>query len=140
MVDKLRVFISHSSTDTWVARQLDKEIKSCGVDTFLDCEHIEHGDDIEDRIIEAAQQCTELLVLFTPAAKDRRYVWLEIGMFAVARKRIVAALYGVTKEDIAVDQRTPLVLKRIDMVDLNDVDSYLHQLRRRAEDRKAPDV
>lgn len=51
-----------------------------------------------------------------------------------ARKRIVAALYGVRKEDIATDQLTPIALKRIDSVELNEIDSYLAQLQRRVED------
>ena len=131
---KPRIFISHASSDSWVARQLEPHIRGCGADTFLDCEHIEHGDDFEDKIIDAANNCTELLVLFTPTSRDRKYVWLEIGMYLGVRKRIVAALYGVRKEEIASDQLTPVALKRIDSVDLNEIDSYLSQLQRRVED------
>lgn len=131
-----RVFISHSSTDAWVARQLAREIRACGADTFLDCEQIDHGDDFEERIVDAAENCNELLVLFTPTALDRKYVWLEIGMFFGARKRIVAALYGIEKKDIATDRLTPVMLKRIDCVDLNFVDSYLDQLKHRVEEWK----
>ena len=137
MTDQLpkpRIFISHASSDSWVARQLEAHIRGCGADTFLDCEHIEHGDDFEDKIIDAVGDCTELLVLFTPTARDRKYVWLEIGMFLGARKRIVAALYGVRKEEIASDPLTPVALKRIDSVELNDIDSYLGQVQRRVED------
>ena len=133
-VPKPRIFISHASSDSWVARQLDAHIRRCGADTFLDCEHIDHGDDFEEKIIDAAGDCTELLVLFTPTARDRKYVWLEIGMFLGTRKRIVAALYGVRKEEIAVDQLTPVALKRIDSVELNEIDSYLAQVQRRVED------
>ena len=131
---KPRIFISHAVTDTWVARQLEAHVRGCGADTFLDCEHIDHGDDFEEKIIDAAGSCSELLVLFTPTARERKYVWLEIGMFLGARKRIVAALYGVRKEDIATDQLTPVALKRIDSVELNEIDSYLAQLRRRVEE------
>jgi hypothetical protein len=49
-----KVFISHASTDAWVARQLESHVRACGADTFLDCEHIEHGDDFEEEIIAAA--------------------------------------------------------------------------------------
>ena len=55
-------------------------------------------------------------------------------MFMGARKRIVAALYGVRKEDIASDQLTPVALKRIDSVELNEIDSYLSQVERRVAD------
>ena len=133
-VPKPRIFISHASRDLWVARQLEHHVRDCGAETFLDCEHIEHGDDFEEKIIDAACDCTELLVLFTPTACDRKYVWMEIGMFLGAKKRIVAALYGVRKEEIASDQLTPVALKRIDSVELNDIESYFSQLRRRIED------
>ena len=97
-------------------------------------QHIEHGDDFEEKIIDAAGTCTELLVLFTPTARERKYVWLEIGMFLGAKKRIVAALYRVQKEDIASDQYTPVALKKIDSVELNQIDKYLAELKRRVED------
>ena len=132
MRSRPRVFISHASTDAWVARQIEARVRACGADTFLDCEHIQHGDDFEERIISEASDCTELLVLFTPTAKDRKYVWLEIGMFLGARKRIVGALYGVKKEDIATDKFTPVALKRVDSVELNDIESYFSEVAQRA--------
>ena len=131
-----RVFISHASTDAWVARQIESKARFCGAETFLDCEHIEHGDDFEEKIIDAAADCTELVVLFTPAARDRKYVWMEIGMFLGARKRIVGILYGVKKEEISSDQFTPVALKRIDSVDLNDIDTYFDELSRRVSECK----
>jgi TIR domain len=134
MRNRPRVFISHASTDAWVARQIETKTRLCGADTFLDCEHIEHGDDFEEKIIDAASDCTELIVLFTPTAKDRKYVWMEIGMFLGARKRIVGVLYGVKKDEISTDQFTPIALKRIDSVDLNDIDSYFDELSRRVSE------
>jgi len=129
--ERPRVFISHASSDAWVARQIESYIRRSGADTFLDCEHIHHGDDFEERIISAAADCTELLVLFTPTAKDRKYVWLEIGMFLGARKRIVGALYGVEKDEISTDQFTPVAIKRIDAVELNSIESYFAELAQR---------
>jgi len=133
---KPKIFISHASTDLWVAKQLETHVRNCGADTFLDCEQVEHGDDFEEKIIEAAEEATELLVLFTPTANTRKYVWMEIGMFLGARKRIVAARYGVTKEEISEDQFTPVALKRIDSVELNEIDSYFIQLKKRVESWK----
>jgi hypothetical protein len=129
-----KVFISHASADLWVARQIETHVRTCGAQTFLDCENIEHGDDFEEKIVAAAEESTELLVLFTPTAQDRKYVWMEIGMFLGARKRIVGVLYGVTKSEIATDQFTPVVLKRIDSVDLNEIDSYFVELKRRVDE------
>jgi hypothetical protein len=132
-----RIFISHASGDAWVARQIAQHIRARGAETFLDCEQIEHGDAFDEKIVEAAQQCSELLVLFTPTAVDRKYIWLEIGMFLFARKRVVAALYGVRKEEIAADQSIPTTLKSIDSVELNEIESYFLQLERRVGEWRA---
>lgn len=131
-----RVFISHSSVDTWVAKQLAAHIGQCGAETFLDANDIEHGDDFDEAIVQAAEGSRELLVLLTPWSKDRNYVWMEIGMFRGARKRVVGVLHGLKATDIATDERIPLVLKRIDLVDINDIDSYFVQLARRVEARE----
>jgi len=131
-----KVFISHASDDEWVARQLAFHIHKAGAQTFLDCEQIEAGDDFEDAIIEHAGSCTEMLVLFTPTAKTRRYVWMEIGMFLGARKRIVAVLYGVTEEEISTDRRIPVALKRLHAIRLNDIDGYFEKLTQRLKKQR----
>jgi hypothetical protein len=128
----LKVFISHSSRDLWVAQQIAAELQRCGADTFLDEADIAHGDDFDDEIMRAEEQCHELLVLLTPWSLKRNYIWLEIGYFRKSRKRIVMVLYGLTADDIAKDADMPNVAKRLDMVDLNAFHTYLAQLRKRA--------
>jgi hypothetical protein len=73
------VFISHSSIDTWVAKQIAREIEECGAVPFLDEANIAVGEDFEDRILAALIQAKELLVLLTPWSLSRLYVWAEIG-------------------------------------------------------------
>lgn len=73
------VFISHSSRDTWVAKQIAREISACGASAFLDEADVEVGDDFEERILEFLEKANELLVLLTPWALDRPYVWAELG-------------------------------------------------------------
>jgi len=131
------VFICHASIDSWVARQLAAKAEACGARAFLDGHAIEHGDDFEVRLREGANDCAELLVLLTPTALRRRYVWLEIGMFFGAGKRIVTALYGVTTADLARAVDVP-VLKRLDAVALEDIDSYFTDLAQRVHDLKKP--
>ena len=130
-----QVFVSHSSIDAWVAKQLSGHLQRCGAATFLDASDIEHGDDFDDAIVSAAENSNELMVLLTPWSKDRNYVWMEIGMFRGARKRVVGVLHGLKSSDIATDERIPVVLKKIDLVDLNDVDSYFAQVAKRTNGR-----
>lgn len=47
----LKVFISHATVDTWVARQLADHIHRCGHMTFLDQVNLSHGDDFEQEIL-----------------------------------------------------------------------------------------
>jgi len=126
-----QVFVSHSSIDAWVAKQLSGHLQRCGAATFLDVSDIEHGDDFDEAIVTAAEKSNELMVLLTPWSKDRNYVWMEIGMFRGARKRVVGVLHGLKSSDIATDERIPVVLKKIDLVDLNDVESYFAQVAKR---------
>jgi hypothetical protein len=44
-------FISHSSQDLWVARQIAAEIRRLGAETFLDMADIAHGDDSRTCIV-----------------------------------------------------------------------------------------
>jgi hypothetical protein len=132
-----RVFISHSSVDTWVARQIARHIEECGALTFLDEADVEYGDDFEERILTAARQSQELLVLLTPWSVTRPYIWLEIGAVWGFGGRIIGLLHGLTPSELVAQDGTPALLKRIDLVELNQIDSYFEQLRRRVQQQEA---
>ncbi len=129
----LKVFISHSSADTWVARQIAAHIQKVGALTFLDAADIEHGDDFDEKILGAAHTSDELLILLTPWAIQRPYIWQEIGAFWFQRKRIVGVLNGLTAKELSAREEIPISLKRSDLVDINKIDSYFEQLKRRVE-------
>ena len=131
MTTSHQVFISHSSRDTWVARQISARIAGCGGSSFLDEADIQYGDNFDKEIIDAAKASDELLVLLTPWATDRPYIWIEIGLFLGDDKRIVGVLHGLEKKDISTDERIPVLLKGIDMVGINDLDDYFGQLSSR---------
>lgn len=133
---EFQVFISHSSIDTWVARQIARYLEECGASAFLDEADIEYGDDFEERILAAAQSSAELLVLLTPWAVKRPYIWLEIGAVWGQGKRIVGVLHGLSASELVTQEGTPALLKRIDLVELNKIDGYFEQLRRRIAQRR----
>jgi len=68
------VFISHSSADTWVAKQVAREIEACGATPFLDEAEVDAGADFEEDILNFLERAHELVVLLTPWALDRPYV------------------------------------------------------------------
>jgi len=73
------VFVSHSGRDTRVAKQIAREISTCGAEVFLDEAEIDIGADFEEAILASLDKADELVVLLTPWALDRPYIWAEIG-------------------------------------------------------------
>lgn len=127
------IFISHSGTDTWVAKQIAREIEIRGANTFLDEANIAIGEDFEERILTALDQANELLVLLTPWSLQRAYVWAEIGAAWGRRIPMIGILHGLTPDDLQADPGVPSLLTRRDLVQLNDIDSYLEQLSGRVD-------
>jgi TIR domain len=73
------IFVSHSSSDTWVAKQIAREIEARGGTPFLDEAEVDAGADFEEDILRFLERAHELVVLLTPWALERPYVWAEIG-------------------------------------------------------------
>jgi len=72
------IFVSHSGPDTWIARQIARELTLCGTTPFLDEADVDVGAEFEEDIRSFLDKANELLVLFTPWSLDRPYVWAEI--------------------------------------------------------------
>ncbi len=127
------VFVSHSGTDTWVARQIARAITKCGAKPFLDEAQIEVGADFEDDILAFLQKAHELVVLLTPWALERPYVLAELGAAWYRKIPIVVLLLGLSATELQEQARVPVLLKRRNLIPLNDVDHYLKQLRKRVK-------
>jgi len=128
---KRLVFLSHSSRDTWVAKQIAREMSASGAEPFLDEAHIETGADFEDAILKFLSKAHELVVLLTPWALDRPYIWAEIGAAWGRRIPIVAILHGITPHELQSRPGIPVLIKKRNLVDLNDIGTYLKELRGR---------
>jgi hypothetical protein len=133
-----RVFISHSSVDTWVARQIAREIQHCGATPFLDEAEVEVGADFEEDILKFLECAHELVVLLTPWALERPYVWAELGAAWGRRIPIVALLHGLSAGELQSRPGIPVLLKKRDLIPLNEIDTYLGQLRQRATEHLQP--
>jgi hypothetical protein len=125
------IFISHSSRDTWIAKQIAREISSCGATPFLDEAEIEVGEDFEENILSFLEKAHELLVLLTPWALDRPYVWAELGAAWGRRIPIVGILHGMTPTELQSKPGIPVFLKKRDLVDINEIELYFQQLKSR---------
>jgi hypothetical protein len=120
------VFISHSSKDNFIARQLERLIKEkCrrfGIKVFLDEKDIKGGDRIAEVIKSNIQSCDELLVLLSRYSIDRPWVLTEIGAAWGLDKRIVTIIDKVTPEEM------PAISIQYRAIDLNDFGKYLDEL------------
>ena len=130
---KRLVFVSHSGADTWVAKQIAREIAACGAIAFLDEAEIDVGADFEDDILSFLEKADELVVLITPWALERPYVWAELGAAWGRRIPIVGLLQGITASELQSRAGVPILLKKRDLLPLNEIDVYLTQLRGRTK-------
>lgn len=129
------VFVSHSSRDTWVAQQIANAIKKCGAVPFLDEAQIDVGADFEKDILTFLNKADELVVLLTPWALNRPYIWAEIGACWGRQIPIVGLLCGITPSEFQSQPDIPVLLKKRDLIELNKMDTYLKQLKQRSNTR-----
>lgn len=131
-MDKSRlVFISHSSEDTWVARQIAARILLAGARSFLDEADLDIVDEPDEKIREALAESDELLVLITPWALTRPYVWVEIVVAWSRNLPFAVVLHGMQRQDFLARPEAPTFLKAKNFIRLNDIDRYFDELERR---------
>lgn len=133
---KRLIFVSHAGEDTWVARQIANGISGCGAQAFLDEADVDVGGEFEEDIRGFLDRADELVVLFTPWALKRPYVWAEIGAAWIRRIPIVVVLHGLSVTEFQKQPNAPVFLKKRDIVRLNDIDRYFEQLGVRIEQEK----
>lgn len=129
---QLLIFVSHSGRDTWVAKQMARRITECGAQPFLDEADVEVGDDFEDEIRDFLSKAHELVVLLTPWALDRPYVWAELGAAWARQIPIVGVLHGLTAAELQAKPGVPVFLKKRDLIEINDFERYCHELSQRS--------
>lgn len=124
-----QVFLSHATTDKWLAKTLCEKIEESGAVTFRDDRDIHGGDDIPDEIRRQLKASQEVVVLLTPESIESRWVILEIGAAwgHSSRKRITLVLCHVSTDPL------PATMKFKKAVHLNEFDAFLRELAARIE-------
>ena len=120
------VFISHSSKDRWIAKQMaaiiERKAKRYGVRTFLDEVDLEGGDRIPATIKANLHACEEFVILLSPNSITRQWVLAELGGAWTLDKRIMAITYDLAAEKI------PDIIEHDKSYELNDFDRYVGEL------------
>jgi hypothetical protein len=117
-----------------VADRIARDIRESGASTFLDETDIAKGDDFKTRIHAEIAACSELVALFTPWSAQRFWVWVEVGAAWGQRKRIVAVLYRISVPELERLGGSRAILEDINVLDLNNFDDYLGELRERVRE------
>ena len=132
---RFKVFVSHGTTDSWVARQIGRRIREdCGADTFLDIDDVASGENFKERIHAELHQAQELVGLFTPWSVTRSWVWIEVGAAWAQGKRVIAVLHGLSITQFEELAGGKAIFENIDILELNDFDRYLTELQSRVSE------
>jgi hypothetical protein len=102
----------------------------------LDEAQVDAGSDFEEDILEFLERAHELVVLLSPWALERPYVWAEIGAAWGRRIPIVALLLGISPSELQTRPGVPVLLKKRDLLQLNEVEVYLDQLEARMRQQR----
>jgi hypothetical protein len=125
----VKIFVSHGSHDTWIARQMARCIGECGADVSIDTYDLLTGDDVRATLARLLGQVTELVVLFTPHSLDRAWVWAEVGTVLFTGRRVVPIFHGMMRADLGTGGLG--LLDGLKDLQLNDFDRYLAEIRQR---------
>jgi hypothetical protein len=120
------VFISHSSKDRWIARQMaaiiERKAKRYGVRTFLDEVDLEGGDRIPATIKANLHACEEFVILLSPHSITRQWVLVELGGAWTLDKRIMAITSNLSADKV------PDIIDHDKSYELNEFDRYANEL------------
>ena len=123
------VFISHSSKERWIARQISKEIETLGAKTWLDLKDLHGGDEIRRSIRRGIRASQEAIVLLSANSITSQWVIYEAGIAYSQGKRITPILNNLAPDE------TIAPLQGIKALDLNDFDDFLVELAGRIKKR-----
>ncbi len=125
-----KIFISHSWEDKPLVRRLENELQAAGAEVWVDHEGIRGGDNLPERISEALEWCNTLVLVWTKAASQSRWVNLEWTNAISLEKTIIPC---------RVDNAAlPAILAHKAYVGFNDVEAGLAQLLRDLRLRTSP--
>jgi hypothetical protein len=131
-VAEYKVFVSHGSHDSWLARQIAKEIGALGATPFLDETNIPKGSPNFKQLIRSEiAESRELIALFTPWSAMRSWVWIEMGAAWDREIPILAVFFGMMVNDLDKTGQGKAILEDINIIALDDFDTYLTQLSTR---------
>jgi TIR domain len=124
----MRVFISHSSKDTSVARQLARRLSEAGLKVWLPEDEILPGDNWAKKVGQALEESELMVVLVTPHAFESEWLKEEIQYALTAEQykgRLIPVLLGSQSE---TSSDIPWILRKLNPVHIGGSEEDWHQV------------
>lgn len=88
----MKVFISYSSVDEPLAKEIQSTLEEVGVGSFLDKKDIAWGDDVLERVARGLTDSTAVVVIISPASLKSQWVPFEVGHAMALGKKVLPFL------------------------------------------------
>ncbi len=121
----MKIFISHSSKDKWIAGIIASRLMEIGASVFLDEKDIKTGGSINTQIQEHLSKPGELLILLSPASIKSQWVLIELGGAIALKKNIIPIYLHVGLNEI------PTLIRDRKGRDINDIERYFKEVESR---------
>lgn len=128
----MKVFISHSSRDRWVARKISEDLNGLGVKTFLDEKDMDTGVSIDESISANLKDCDECLILLSSSSINSQWVLVEMGGAKALGKRLIPILLNIGVNEI------PNPISKNLARDINEIEKYYSEVKNRQAGHSVP--
>jgi hypothetical protein len=109
---KPKIFFSYARADSEFTLKLAKDLRSAGVDLWMDQLDIAGGDRWDSAVEKALKDCPCLLVVLSPRSVNSTNVMDEVSVALEEKKKVVPVLYRPSD--------VPFRLKRLQYVDFTE--------------------
>lgn len=130
----MKVFISHSHTDSALAARISKALRDDGLEVWDPAADVLPGDNWAEKVAQALKESQAMVVLLTPAAADSPYVRRDME-YALGAKRYSNRLIPVAvgaREHLPADS-IPWIVRHMPWVELEDNESGFPEVKPIAE-------
>jgi len=88
----MKVFISYSSVDEPLAKEIEGTLEATGISAFRDKKDIDWGDDVLERVAKGLTDCSAVVVIVSPASLKSQWVPFEVGHAMALGKKVLPFL------------------------------------------------
>ena len=105
-----RVFISHSGSDTELARDIARRLRESGLEPVVFAEARRSSAPSQKRLVSAIRNADAMILLVTPAALDSPWPAYELGIALATDKAVLSVTAGIGDQPLSpVLANTPAV-------------------------------